>query len=402
MTRFQRLMVITFAESFATILVERGAYFYCDRVFKFTGSENLWLALGIGVFYVLGALLSHRFTRVLGERRFLGLILIAHALCHIGIAFSHSPLPFIISTLTLQLFTGLKWPIIESYVSAGLDDKQTARAVGLFSIAWSVAVPASMACVGPLISVELPGQMPPGTAMFLVAAAVNLICLFLMRPLEATPEHTPHDHPDRPDAELLARYRKLLTSSRWSMFSSYALLFLVVPLMPEKFKSFGYVMLAPTLAAVVEFVRAATFIGMQQWSGWQNQAKWLVFAALGLPVGLCMMLFGNNITTVLLGEFVFGVAGGMAYYAALYYAMVVANASVESGGAHESLVGGGFAVGPALGLLGKRLEGPMGGPIAGMLAGVGPAVAVASIAALWPLRGFRRSSSVPENKPSQP
>jgi MFS family permease len=385
-------MLISFAESFATIMVERGAYFYSHRVLNFSDSQNLWLALGIGVAYVTGALLSHRITKIFGERKLLLLVLAAHVILHLGIACSFTPAMFVVITLALQVFVGLKWPIIESYVSAGLDEKQTARAVGLFSIAWSAAVPLCMICVDPLINSDPPAPILKGSPMFFLAAAVNIFVLLFARKLEAAPVHTPHDHPDRPDANLMFRYKQLLASSRWSMISGYALLLLVVPLLPTRFTEFGHPEHAATLAAVVEFVRAATFIGMQQWSGWHNRAKWLVFVAIGLPVGFFMMLFGQHLTTVLLGEFIFGVAGGMAYYAALYYAMVVANASVESGGAHEGLIGAGFTVGPGLGLVGKSLDKSMGGPIAGMLAGVGPALALGTFAALWPLRIFVRKN----------
>ena len=45
------------------------------------------------------------------------------------------------------------------------------------------------------------------------------------------------------------------------------------------------------------------------------------------------------------GELLFGWAVGEVYFAALYYAMVVQNASVEAGGGHERIIGLGFALG---------------------------------------------------------
>ncbi len=53
----------------------------------------------------------------------------------------------------------------------------------------------------------------------------------------------------------------------------------------------------------------------------------------------------------------FGIAGGMTYYAALYYAMVMKNAAVEAGGAHEGLIGSGLMVGPVIGLGAVYLSG---------------------------------------------
>ena len=57
MDRLHRLLLIAFLASFTAILVERGIYFYTDHRLGFTPSQNLWLALGVGVTYIIGALL---------------------------------------------------------------------------------------------------------------------------------------------------------------------------------------------------------------------------------------------------------------------------------------------------------------------------------------------------------
>ena len=49
-----------------------------------------------------------------------------------------------------------------------------------------------------------------------------------------------------------------------------------------------------------------------------------------------------------------------AYTASLYYALVVKNASVDAGGAHEALIGLGFVLGPVAGLVGGALAKPLG------------------------------------------
>ena len=57
------------------------------------------------------------------------------------------------------------------------------------------------------------------------------------------------------------------------------------------------------------------------------------------------------------GELIFGGAAGFAYTAALYYALLAENASVDAGGAHESLIGIGIGLGPLSGLAGQLLVG---------------------------------------------
>lgn len=387
-TSLTPLLAIAFIESFATILVERGVYFYAAEHLDFSSVQNLWLALGIGVSYVAGALISHRLTHKLGEKRLLLMTMVMHVLLHACLALFGAIVPFLVFNCILAFFTGMKWPIVESYVSAGRTSSQTARAVGLFSIAWSLAVPLGMAAAGQLIA-----WMP--LSLFAAAAVVNLVTIALIWTLDAHPVHLPHDSPHRPDPVELSRIAHLLTSSRWSMFASYMLLFLVVPLMPGIFKSMGYgVAAAAALAAVVEVVRAMTFIAMVNTADWHGRPSGLLFTALLLPMGFLLMLFGADLPVmfsnqplvlVLTGEVVFGVAAGFAYYAALYYAMVHANASVESGGAHESLVGLGFAVGPAVGLAGYLFAGVAGGPIAGMSIALAPVILLCAAGGIRPL-----------------
>lgn len=382
------LLAIAFIESFATILVERGVYFYTEDHLGFSAVQNLGLALGIGVSYVAGALTSHKLTHLLGEKRLLINTMVLHFLLHACLAIFGAVVPFLVFNCILAFFTGLKWPIIESYVSAGRTSSQTARAVGLFSIAWSLAVPLGMAAAGQLIA-----WMP--FSLFAAAALVNLVTIAMVWRLDAHPIHLAHDSPHRPDAVELSRIGHLMTSSRWSMFASYMLLFLVVPLMPGIFKSMGYgVAAAAVLAAGVEVVRAMTFIVMVNTRDWHGHPYGLLFTALLLPVGLLLMLFGSDLPVVfsgqplvlvLTGEVVFGVAAGFAYYAALYYAMVHANASVESGSAHESLVGLGFAVGPAIGLAGYLFAGVSGGPTAGMSISLAPVILLCAAGGIWPL-----------------
>ncbi len=188
MTRLQRLLFITFIESFATILVERGVYFYSHARLHFDDTNNLWLALGIGAFYVIGALNSHRLARRWSEKQFLTILLICHVAAHVSLAVFANVLPFVLINLALAAITGAKWPLIESYVHAGRTASQTARAVGQFSLAWALSVPPAMAAVGPLIKL---GSWP----LFAAAAAVNVVSLWFIRPLEAAPIHLAADHP---------------------------------------------------------------------------------------------------------------------------------------------------------------------------------------------------------------
>lgn len=395
MDRLHRLLLISFLESFTTVLVERGVYFYSKNHLGFDARDNLWLALGIGVCYVCGALISHRMAQRLGERKYLLLLLAGHFLCHSALAIFPTIAVFLPANFVLAILTGSKWPLFESYVSAGRNARQTANAIGKFNMSWAISVPLAMASAGQLIVWWTP-------SLFAVGAIVNLVSIGLVWPLEKRPVHLADDHPDRLPESQLARFRVLVVSGRWSMMASYTLLFVLVPLMPTIFmdKLGLSVQAASALGALVELIRAAMFTLLFFYQGWHGKAGMLVWAAIGLPVGFFLVLFSpyvplwftsQQIAAAILGEILFGAAAGAAYYAALYYAMV-ASASVESGSEHESLVGSGFALGPAAGLVGNGLAGVTGGAVAGMLTGVGPVVAVCFAAALWPMRKLASGS----------
>ena len=53
---------------------------------------------------------------------------------------------------------------------------------------------------------------------------------------------------------------------------------------------------------------------------------------------------------MIVGLILFGSGMGVTYYAAIYYALAVGRAEVEAGGTHEALIGGGYMVGPIIGL----------------------------------------------------
>ena len=353
-TRIGRLLWITFIESFATILVERGVYFYTRGVLGYSDADNLWIALGLGLAYIVGASASHSLALRLGERRLALLSVAGQLLAHLVLLASPRGAVLVAGVVAVGLFNGLKWPVIESYVAAGRSPLHVSRAIGRFNMAWSSAVPLSLAAAGPIIAWR-------PSVLFVLAAGINIVALWGLRALPPAPAHWPHDHPERPDLRILRRYTLLMKSSRWSMLSGYSLLFLLSPLMPGVFERLGVPLAAATgLASLLDVMRVLTFLLLERWSGWHGKMPPLVLSVITLPAGFLLALFGANLWTVLTGELLFGVAAGMSYYAALYYAVVVKNASVDAGGAHEGLIGAGFTLGPLAGLVGLALAGPLG------------------------------------------
>jgi len=238
----------------------------------------------------------------------------------------------------------MKWPVIETYVTAGRTPRQAIRAIGGFNVAWAASVPLALLVTGPLIARN--PQM-----LFWLAAAIHTTTLVLLWRLPTRPAHLDLDHPERPDPATLARYQRLQTSARWAMLGSYAMLFLLAPLLPKIFERLDHpVQTATGLSAGLDVARVLTFAALGVFTGWRGKTLPLAAAIVALPLGLFITLFAPTTAGVLLGEAVFGIASGLIYYAALYHAMVLLNASIQAGSAHESLIGLGFALGPAAGL----------------------------------------------------
>ncbi|MCE5327955.1 MAG: MFS transporter [Planctomycetaceae bacterium] len=388
-----RILIVTLLESFAGILVQRGIFFYTKEHLSFGKVDNLWLALATGAPYVLGALASHPLSRRLGERRLLLLLLVGQILSLIPIVMlpkgQSLSIAIFICGAVFSTLIGVKWPLVESYVGAGHEPSRQFRAVGVFNITWSGAVPLALGAAGLLI-------WAAPWALFVAALAVFAINLIPTLGLPAVPVHLPDDHPQRPDAATLTRYRSLLTASRALLVSSYCLMWILAAVLPDiLIESLGIsLLLAPALAALPDLMRLGMFILLTARTRWHGRVWPLVVAAAAMPVGFLAIMSSLGLMTVLAGEAVFGLAIGMVYYAALYYALASKNASVEAGGAHEALIGSGFIFGPTACLIGIYLSsGGSMSMLTGTVTGVGPLILATTALAVWPLLRLRRSSN---------
>lgn len=379
------LLLIAFLESFATTCMERGIYFYTHDALRFSEAWNLWLALPFGVAYVAGALSSHALSLRLRERPLLIAAIAGQLLMHLLLA-GRGPAWSVYACFTaIGLLNGAKWPVIESYISAGKSGRGQARAIGVFNASWAAAVPLALAAVGPLKEFA-------AESLFLLPAGINLACLLLCLKLGRSPAHLAAGHAHLPSEQQAARLGALLVSNRWLMLASYTILFLLAPLLPDRMAQLRVSKeIAPAMSGLIDVLRLAAFIVLGGWTAWHGRVYPIVVSLVAMPAGLFMVLFGTDLATVVGGEVIFGLSAGTIYYGALFYAMAVKNASVEGGGAHEGLIGSGFALGPALGLVSIALLPAVGGrSITATLLAIGPVLALCSVVSLLPLWRARR------------
>jgi Na+/melibiose symporter-like transporter len=85
------MLVVAFFESFSTILIERGIYFFTCHALGFGDRANLLLALAFGLVYAAAAAGSHRLTRRFGEKALLVFTLAAQFFVTLAIWRGRSP-----------------------------------------------------------------------------------------------------------------------------------------------------------------------------------------------------------------------------------------------------------------------------------------------------------------------
>ena len=292
---------------------------------------------------------------------------------------------FLVGALALvACIQGAMWPIFESYISAGETPAELGRVLSRYNIAWALSTAPALFLAGLLIASGHPWLL------FVVAAGLFALVLLSCLAFPDKPSHFDQEHPARPHSELLERYRGLLAAARFAMLGSYMMMYVLAPLMPEIMRNVGFGTAAAARAAgVLDVARLAAFLGLFAYAGWHGKKAPILCSILALPIGFGVALFGSNAASVLLGEVLFGAAAGFLYTAALYYAQLVENASVDAGGAHEALIGVGYALGPSAGLVGTALAGGAGPGSAAYIRGMSlatlPLIIGCSLFALRPL-----------------
>jgi hypothetical protein len=288
----------------------------------------------------------------------------------------------VLATAAVQ---GMKWPVVESYVSAGNAPKQLLPILGRYNVTWATAGFVAIGVTGAIVGQGFPALF------FWCPALLNLGSVLLALRLPRKPVHLAQGHPERPLESELLRLRALLGSARWCMIGSYALLYVLAPLMPSLLAALALkVTLATPVASILDGVRVVTFGALGALSGWHGKRAPLWAAVLALPTSFLLILLGKSVALVILGEALFGVAAGFAYTASLYYALVAENASVDAGGDHEGLIGIGIGVGPLSGIVGQLLVGQrmpffgssVLGPFVALALTTAPVIAVCMFGAL--------------------
>jgi hypothetical protein len=368
------VLAFTFLGSLGTGIVTVGLFFIASNAYAFGRAESFLLGLAEGLVYVAGALgagpalrvLRRRFPGLTTQRALGGLSIALGALCLIPLvigipqdprAAAHWPVWVLM--VCYSPLTGAMWPIVESYVSGGRSGATLRSALGRFNITWSVAVVVGLVAIGPLVK-EYPAQLIASLGLVHVGA-LALVWRMGREPGKHLEEH--HEA-----APLI--YTQLLTTFRILLPVTYLVMMALTPYLPRLLVSVGVdIGWQAPLAATWTAARVVCFLLLERWHGWHG--RWypavagmaLLLGGFGMAVLAPLAGSGGPALALVIGGLsAFGLGMATIYTGALYYALTVGQAEVEAGGTHEALIGVGYTVGPACGLLALALVEARGVP----------------------------------------
>lgn len=389
------VQAFTFLNSIGTALVTNGVFYITESGFKFTRTQNFWLAFWMGISYVASAYTTRPVVQVLRDKLGLSsrgvlalLMTLLGTLCLVPLGLQHLPLSeetgravqlvgVWFTVITYNMLTGILWPVVESYIAGGRRGADLRSTMGFWNVCWaSAAVPATF-ILAPLVR-ERPAEA------IAIMATVHALCGGLLawhtvEPVPHVDEHTPHP----------PVYERLLVAFRMLMPMGYTVMTTLTPMLVVMFKGQGIkAEHAPYFGLAWIVPRIACFAILGSWGGWHGRWWTPIFGAVLIVAGFGAVVLstlagpGTALVFMLGGLGLFGFGMATIYTGAIYYAMEVHKSDVDAGGTHETLVGLGYTTGPACGLLATWFAGSGG---AGPSNSFGPTLfaIVGGLAVVW-------------------
>jgi hypothetical protein len=337
---------LTFFASLGTGILWNALYFIAESEYGFTERDSMLLAFLNGIFYTVVAVNAGRVVRLL-ERRLsprsaLGFILAIQALLAPLVLVPNETVLWI-TAITLTAFGALQWPIVQHYLASGRHGPEMRNAIGWWNASWMAATAIGLAAAGPLKQADLMKWAIPSLL------PINLVALLFLAKFPAHPAH--HDDAER-SRHVPPTYRPLLSAARVLHPMGYLVIGALSPILPYLFNALATepALRAP-IGATWHVARLVAVIVLWQTAFWHGRAASLVAAGLLLALGFATAVAAPSEPVLIVGLTALGLGQGAIYYSAIYYGLAVGGAEVDAGGIHEALVGAGYFLGPALGLL---------------------------------------------------
>ena len=346
--------VIEGGNSFAVVFYVYYLFFLLHSRYGFDAKSNLLAAALHGLTYFGVAWLGGRFAQRYGYFKALRFGFSGMAL---ALLFG-SALPYMwAQMLVLASWTAamsFTWPGLEALICEGESPDRLSQMVGRYNGVWAGTAAVAYFTGGALferLGVRSIYWLPIGIHLLQLGTLA-----WLSRHVSSVhPASTASGEPPlhAPDPAALPQPVSPKTFMRMAWFANpfaYIVINTVVAVMPQVAAKFG---LSPTetglFCSLWLFLRLAAFVLLWQWSGWHYRFRWLLGAFIGLIVSFATMLLAEKLWLVIASQIFMGPAVGFLYYSSLFYSMDVGETKGEHGGFHESALGLGIFVGPAIG-----------------------------------------------------
>jgi hypothetical protein len=350
-TSLYKILFATFLGSVSGGAFWSAIFFVTANAFSFSSARNLALASVMGLAYTIGALCSGPWVRVAARWMCVRSVMVS-ALWLWG-AFAAVPLLVAptsevsvwVAALGGSFTSAFVWPIMESYMSAGRHGASMRQTVGRFNITWTPAV-------------AVPLLFMPLVARWNILACVALCAAFnfVSSLVVLTFSRNPSDHDEDSSRQAVGPdYVFLARATVWMLPLSYVLVAALSPLLPSRLAELAVSpAVAPLLAATWMVSRFAFLAFLWRSSFWHGRWWPLCLGGLALLCGSGLVLMAPWAWLCVAGLACLGCGMAMVYYASLYYGLAVGQAKVDAGGKFEALVGLGYVLGPALGIVGAE------------------------------------------------
>jgi hypothetical protein len=388
-TPLPALLALTFLMSIGTSVFWNAIAFVAKHAYGFDQKDSLVLTAVMGIIYTVGAFGSGPILRRLpgSPRGQLALLAVIQAILCAGPAASGSVIALWAAAGGVSLTSSMIWPLVESYLAAGRHGADMRRAIGWFNFVWMAAVTVPLLSMPPILEHD---------ARLVIGAQVvtNLAALVPLALLRARPGRHEEDAAAR---HVPPSYGHLLLSARMLLPTSYVLMSAMSPILPYRFDVLGTAlwMQAPIVATWM-IVRVASMLVMWRSPAWHGRWGTLLLGWAAMTGGFALVVLAPALPIMLAGFAGFGLGVGIVYYAALYYGLAVGRAAIDAGGAHEGLIGAGYAIGPFAALAATFAADATGADPAGVRGGAWIAAmtfAVAAVGSAAALVPYLRSRS---------
>jgi MFS family permease len=343
--------------SFATTLYFYYIYFFTEKQFGFSRTENLLLAAVIGLVYGVASIVGGKFAQ---RRGYFAALKVGYVIMAVSIGAGALVEALWVHLLIMVVGAcgmALTWPALEALVSEGMSRRELQRNVGIYNLVWGGLGALAYFCGGALY------KAAGFKAMFVVPASIHVLqlaaCMMLERAArgersrQASAPATDSEVHDYEGRRLPVSPKTFLHMAWLANPFAYLAINTVVAVVPSLAEELQLsVKQAGVFCSVWLFVRTGSFLLLWLWPGWHYRFRWLLGSFVLMVASFVTILVANDLWIVVVAQVGFGLALGLIYYSSLYYSMDVGDAKGEHGGFHEAMIGAGSCAGPAIGAAG--------------------------------------------------